>query len=305
MKKIVIAGATGLIGKELVKLLVKSDYHVVSLARNLKKSKLILPEAQEHILFDSNSEEFKTAIENSYAIINLSGASIAGKRWSKPYKKIILQSRIKTTGILSEAIIKSENPPNVFINASAVGIYGSEGKNKITEKSQTGNDFLANVCKQWEAEAFKSWDKCRVVSARTGIVLDKKGGALAKMLLPFKLSLGGPLGSGKQWMPWIHIEDTVRLYKWVMENDSISGPVNFTAPNPVQMKIFAKTIGQVLKSPSFFKVPSILLKLLLGESSIIVLSGQNAIPQKALENGFKFNYPNLKEALILILKRDE
>ncbi|MFH1050722.1 MAG: TIGR01777 family oxidoreductase [bacterium] len=305
MKRVCIAGGTGLIGARLLELLADSDYHVVSLTRNLKKSIKLLPKAKQHILFDAASTEFREAIGNSFAIINLSGASIAGKRWSKSYKKVILQSRIKTTAILSEAINKSSNPPKVFVNASAVGIYENSGDNTISEKSQTGHDFLADVCKQWEAEAFKSWEKCRVVTARTGIVLDKSGGALAKMLLPFKLFLGGPLGSGKQWMPWIHIEDTVRLYKWVIENENISGPVNFTAPKPVQMKTFAKTIGNVLKRPSVFKVPSFLLKIVLGESSVIVLSGQNSIPQKAMENGFKFKYSGLKEALISILKREE
>jgi len=302
MKKVCIAGATGLIGQNLVKFLTDNDYHVISIARNLKKSRKILPYAKEHILFDASSKEFLNAVENSYAIINLSGASIAGKRWSKSYKKIILDSRVKTTKIFSEAINKSANPPRVFINSSAVGIYEEEADKFITEKSQTGNDFLANVCKQWEAEAFKSWEKCRVVTARTGIVLDKNGGALAKMLLPFKLFIGGPLGSGNQWMPWIHVEDTVRLFQLIIENDRISGPVNFTAPNPVQMKNFSETLGKVLKRPSFFKVPAVLLKLAMGKSSVIVLHGQRAIPQKAIEYGFEFKYKNLQATLIALLK---
>jgi uncharacterized protein (TIGR01777 family) len=295
MKKICIAGASGLIGKRLVKLLADEGYFVVSLSRDLKKSRKILPHAQEHVLF--NSDDFQNAIDGSFAVINLSGASIASKRWSQSYKKIILESRTKTTNALVEAINKSSNIPKVFVNASAVGIYNDEGDTVITEKSQPGKNFLAEVCKKWEEEAFKLWGKCRVVTARTGIVLDKKGGALAKMLLPFKLFIGGPLGSGNHWMPWIHIEDTVRLYRWVMENESIKGPVNFTAPNPVKMNEFAKVLGKVLKRPSFFKVPSLILRILLGESSVIVLAGQRAIPQKAIDNGFIFKFTHIKEAL--------
>lgn len=299
MKKVCISGATGLIGKKLVKLLAENDYYIVSLTRDINKSKKILPEAKEH--FDFKSNDFQTAIETSYAIINLSGASIAGKRWSKSYKKIILESRTKTTKFLVDAVEKCTNPPKIFINASAVGIYKNLGDNSITEQSPKADDFLATVCKKWEEEAFKLWDKCRVVTARTGIVLDKKDGALAKILLPFKLFIGGPLGSGKQWMPWIHIEDTIQLYKWVLENEDIKGPINFTAPNPVQMKEFAKTIAKVLKRPSAFKVPSFLLKILLGESAVIVLDGQRATPQKAIENGFKFKYSKLEDALKSIL----
>jgi len=295
MKKVCISGATGFIGKKLVKLLSESDYHVVSLTRNPTKSVKLLTDAKEHISL--KSEDMQIAVDGSFAVINLSGASIAGKRWSKKYKKVILESRTKTTSLLSEAINKSQNPPKVFVNASAVGIYKDEGDTYITEKSLTGNDFLAGVCKQWESDAFKSWDKCRVVTARTGIVLDKKGGALAKMLFPYKLFIGGPLGSGLQWMPWIHIDDVVRMYKWVLESDNINGPINFTAPAPVQMNDFAKSLGKILKRPSVFKVPSFLLKLLLGESSIIVLGGQRAVPQKAVESGFKFKHNDLEEAL--------
>lgn len=300
MKKVCIAGATGLIGKRLVKLLAEEGYYIISLTRDLKKSKKNLPQAKEHILI--NSEDFKNAIEGSFAIVNLSGASIAAKRWTKSYKKIILESRTKTTNYLVEAINKSVNPPKVFVNASAVGIYNDECDNIITEKSQPGKNFLAEVCKKWEEEAFKLWNKCRVVTARTGIVLDKKGGALAKMLLPYKLFIGGPLGSANQWMPWIHNEDTIRLYKWIIENENINGPVNFTAPNPVKMSQFAKVLGTILKRPSFCKVPSFILKLLLGESSVIILSGQRAIPQKALDNGYNFKFSQIKEALEDILQ---
>jgi len=302
MKKVCIAGATGFIGGNLVKFLSESDYHIISLTRNVKKSEKLLKQANEHILFDATSDDFNNAIENSYAVINLSGASIGGKRWTKKTKKAILESRINSTQAISNAINKTINPPKVFINASAVGIYNDEADYFITEKSQNGNGFLANVCKQWEAEAFKTWDKCRVVTARMGIILDKKGGALAKMLLPYKLFIGGPLGSGRQWMPWTHIEDTVRLFKWAMEKESISGPVNFSSPNPVQMGTFAKTLGKILKRPAFFKVPSFLLKILLGESSVIVLTGQRAIPQKALENGFQFKHDNLEKALFSIFR---
>ncbi|MFC2132038.1 TIGR01777 family oxidoreductase [Bacteroidota bacterium] len=297
MKKICIIGGTGFIGKHLIRLLTEKDYLTISFSRAVDKSKRLLPMTNKHIKFDLESDNWKSEIEGCYAIINLAGASIAGGRWTKKYKKKIYDSRIQTTKALADVINNLVNPPKVFINASAVGYYNDEGDEIITEKSVNGSGFLAKVCADWEQEALRVRENTRVVLVRTGIVLDKYEGALSKMLFPFKFLIGGALGSGKQWMPWIHIDDVAALYLRSIENGNIEGAVNFTAPNPVRMSEFSKILGRVMGKPSIFRIPSFVLKFIMGESSEIVLIGQRAIPQKALENGYKFKFNNLNDAL--------
>ncbi len=297
--KIVVTGGTGLIGKELIALLKTDNYYIVNISRNIEKSKTILPLVDKHINW--SNENWENIFEDSYAIINLSGSSVAGGLWSGKYKKSIYDSRINGTKQIVDTLNNLSNPPKVLINASAVGYYKEQSDKTITEEAKSGEDFLANVCIDWENEALKAEHKCRVVLARTGLVLDKNQGALAKMLYPYKYYLGGPLGSGKQFMPWIHISDMINLYKWVLENENISGAINFCSPNPVTMNEFSKTLGEILKKPSFFRVPSIVLKTLLGESSDLILKGQKAIPKKAIENGFEFKFNRLNEALTDLL----
>jgi hypothetical protein len=302
MKKIAITGGTGLIGKKLINALKYRDYYIINFTRDIEKSKITLPNADEHIQWNINKTDWYDKISGSYAIFNLAGASVAGGRWTEKYKKLIYDSRINGTKALVKAIENAENKPKVLINSSAVGYYGNRFNEDITEKSSKGIGFLSDVCNDWESEATAS-SAGRVVLARTGVVLDKNEGALAKMLLPFKMFAGGPLGSGKQYMPWIHIDDLIEMFIFVMENENIFGAVNFTSPNPVIMDEFAKTLGQVLGRPSFFRVPEFALNLLLGEQAEIVTEGQKALPKVSIGNGFDFKYKNLENAVKDLLKK--
>jgi uncharacterized protein len=305
MKKVIIAGGSGFLGTHLTQKLKSKSYIVSIVSRNPDKARESLPIADEFLYWDGKSlGEWTNALENSHAIINLTGASIAGHRWSDKYKKIIIESRIKPTKILAEAILKSDNPPKVFISNSAVGIYGSRGDEILSEESALGNDFLARLCNEWEKEALKAKSTTRVITPRIGVVLDKNGGALKKMLTPYKFFIGGPIGSGKQWMPWIHIEDLIDMFIWAIENQNVEGALNFVSPNPVIMNEFAKTLAKVLNRPSFFKVPSFIIKAIFGESASVILGSSRVISDKTTQLGYKFKFDRLELAFRDILKRN-
>ena len=283
MLKVVGCGLSGLIGKPLAKKLAQKFDLVVlkhgALAGNLSKE-----------------------VEGVYAVINLCGEPIAGKRWTQRQKKKLRESRISTTRTLVDAIAGAKNKPKVLVNASAVGFYGARSETVLDESSSAGKGFLPDLCQAWEAEAKKAEAfGTRVVLLRTGIVLAKKGGALAKMLPPFRFFLGGPLGDGKQILSWIHLEDEVNAILAVLENDAVRGPVNLTAPNPVTMNDFSKTLAKALKRPAVFRVPPAALKVLLGEMSEMLLTGQNVSPRKLMQQGFRFRFVTLREALKDIL----
>ncbi len=300
MKKIVISGGTGLIGSKLTELLVHSGYEVVILTRNPSRYKSEKGISYSKIdLADLNNSI--SVFENAYSIINLAGAGVADKKWTPQYKKEIYDSRINLTSHIVEAINRTENKPNSFISASAIGIYGDRGDEQLNEKSHAADTFLAKVCSDWEMEADKCNDSVRVVKSRIGIVLDRNGGALPKMLMPYKLFVGGAIGSGNQWMSWTHIDDICNLFLWCIESNDVSGAVNFTAPNPVTMNYFAYHLGKTIKRPSFFKVPAFVLKLILGESAEVVLASQRVYPLAALHLGYKFKFENLNLALDDIL----
>jgi hypothetical protein len=238
------------------------------------------------------------AINGADGIINLAGEPIAAKRWTAAQKQKIRSSRLESTRALVSAISKADTKPKFLINGSAVGYYGPRGDEFVTEETPPGTDYLSRVCVEWEAEASKAESSgVRVVCLRTGIVLGKGGGALAKMVPPFKFFAGGPLGSGNQWMPWIQMEDEVGLILFSMENVNASGAMNATAPNPVTMREFCKTLGKVLHRPCWAPVPAFALKLLLGQMADMLLTGQRAVPERAQKLGYKFRYPNLYEAL--------
>jgi uncharacterized protein len=298
--KITVLGGTGFIGKILMKNLVQEGHKVVLLSRNpLNISKADIEAAKwdaDHI------DAWIKYIDGADAIINLSGEPIGSKRWTQKQKDKIIDSRLKTTRAIVSAISKSKSKPKLLINASAVGYYGNVESGEVTELSDSGAGFLSDVCKKWETGA-KEAEKygVRVVLVRLGIVLEKDGGALKKMLLPFKLFIGGPLGSGKQWLPWVHRDDLVGSMLFILKNQNISGVVNITSPNPVRMKEFSRELGKILKRPSMFPVPAFVLKILLGEMSEMILTGQKAIPQKLIEAGYKFKFPELKSALKEIL----
>jgi uncharacterized protein (TIGR01777 family) len=238
------------------------------------------------------------ALDGADGVINLTGESIAAGRWTQRRKDTIRLSRIKTTQALVAAIAKAKEKPKFLLNASAVGYYGPHGDEVLTEESGPGNDFLSRVCVEWEEEAKRAESYgLRVIRLRTGIVLGRGGGALAKMVPPFKLFAGGPLGTGRQWMSWIQIADEVGLILFLMDNPDAHGAVNATAPNPTTMKEFCKTLGQVLGRPSWAPVPAFVLRLLLGEMADMLLTGQRVLPAAAQRLGYSFHYPTLYEAL--------
>jgi len=238
------------------------------------------------------------------AVINLAGEPIAPQRWSEERKKRILSSRLITTRALVESIKSANARPKVLVSAFAVGYYGAHGDECVTEDTPPADDFLADVCKQWEAEAYKAlYLGTRVVTVRIGGVLEADGGALPQMALPFRFFLGGPIGSGRQWFSWIHRDDIIGIIKFALENESISGPVNLTAPNPVTNKEFSRALGKVLHRPSFVAVPGFIVRLTLGELGAVLLTGQRVLPEKALNAGYKFKYSDVSEALRAIYHR--
>jgi len=274
--KIALAGSSGLIGAELLRELRERGDEVVALPRR---------------------GTVRWSLEGIEAVVNLAGASVGGRRWSPEYKKEILDSRVLSTRELVEAMRSAERKPLVLVNASAVGFYGGRGDELLDESAGPGADFLAGVCQEWEAEARKAEDLgVRSVQPRTGVVLSARGGALQQMLPPFKAFVGGPLGSGKQWFPWIHIADEVAAIMRAIDSD-LRGPVNLASPGIVTMKEFARGLGKALHRPSWAPVPAAPLKILLGEFALVLLEGQRAVPKKLIDTGFKFRFPDLEAAL--------
>jgi uncharacterized protein (TIGR01777 family) len=234
-------------------------------------------------------------VDGAGAVVNLAGANLSARRWSPAFKKEIRDSRVLPTRALVEAIRGAARRPRVLVNASAVGFYGGRGDEVLEESASAGADFLSGVVQAWEAEARNA--DLRSVQVRTGIVLSKRGGALQPMLPPFKAFVGGPIGSGKQWFPWIHLADEVAAILWAIDHEAIAGPVNLVAPGIVTMKEFANGLGRALHRPAAFPVPGAALKLLLGEFAEVVLEGQRAVPKKLLDSGFRFRFTDVGAAL--------
>lgn len=300
--KIAIAGGTGFVGSALTNALLSKGHEIFILTRNPKKSSKNDKLHYVEWLHDNSAPE--TSLNGIEAIINLAGESINSGRWTEERKKRILNSRIESTREIIR-IIKALNPkPTCLINASAIGIYGSSVDQTFTENSTgTGNDFLAETVKAWEHEALEAEKfKVRTVLTRFGIILGEEEGALPRMVLPYKLFGGGTVGSGKQWLSWVHIEDVINIILYCLDNIDIHGPVNVVSPHPATMKEFGKTIGRVLHRPHWLPVPGIALKLLLGEMSTLVLDGQKVLPEKLVENGYPFSHSHLEEALSDILQ---
>lgn len=298
-KEIIITGASGLIGTNLSKALINRGDNVYILTRDINKTKNIIPGAADYIEWDyKNPDKWADYLNNKDSVIHLAGANISGKRWLNDYKEIILKSRELSTRKLVNVISSSPDKPQSFICASGVNYYGDSGDKLLIEEKKPGNDFLANVCKIWEDEA-QNVEKAGVrrISIRTGIVLTSEEGALKKMLIPFKFFIGGPLGSGNQWFPWIHLDDIVNIYIYVLDNDVLSGAYNACSPKPVTMNEFAKTLGKIMNRPSFLKVPRFVLALALGEMADTITASLKVIPKKLLERGYKFKFENLKDAL--------
>jgi uncharacterized protein (TIGR01777 family) len=236
------------------------------------------------------------------AVFHLAGENVLGKRWSAEFKKLLVDSRVQSTRNIAQALLRkpktAAGEPKVLVNASAVGIYGPRGDEEITEEAPAGDDFLSRLCLDWEREAREVEPAgVRSVQVRVGVVLDKEGGALAKMLTPFKLFVGGPVGTGRQYMPWIHHEDMCGLFLLALDNPDCAGPLNGTAPNPVTNRDFSRALGKALGRPSFMKTPGFALRLVLGEAAHVVTTGQRVVPAKALALGYQFKYPTVESAL--------
>ncbi len=300
--KVAITGATGFVGSRLVEKLKAEGHQILVLTRNLERAKRIFPASafpnlEIFAYRPAESGDWQQSIVDCDAVVNLAGEPIA-ERWTPEHKKAILESRQLGTRTIVEAIALAEPKPSVLINASAIGYYGTSETATFEEDSPGGNDFLAEVCKKWEAEAQKVKEAgVRLVILRIGIVLDKDGGALAKMLPPFKLFAGGPLGSGRQWFSWIHRDDLVNLIVEALKRPDIEGTFNATAPNPVRMNQFCQTLGEVMNRPSWLPVPGFALETLLGEGAKVVLEGQQVLPKKIQSLAFQYQYPTLKSAL--------
>ncbi|MDP3148754.1 MAG: TIGR01777 family oxidoreductase [Ignavibacteria bacterium] len=303
MKKIVVTGATGLIGRELCKELFARGDELTIFSTNIGKAKVVLPFAKEVVEWKNYDKDYSVHLDGKDAVIHLAGASVAGKRWTLSYKKEIYDSRINTTRNLVSSIEKCKQKPEVFISASAIGFYGERGDSILSETSSVGKDFLSYVCADWEkaSDQFEKFDVRRVI-VRTGIVLSLDDGALKKMLLPFQLYVGGQLGNGKQWFSWIHLADIISLYLFLLDNKNLKGIFNAVSSRPVQMKTFAKTLGKVLHKPSLFPVPKFILKLVMGESASAILASQKVKPEALLQAGFNFKFENLELALKDLLK---
>lgn len=304
-KRIVVTGATGLIGKKLVNALVNRGDDVIVFGRNIERAKSLLPNADKYVEWDyKKPDNWKSEINGVDAVVHLAGINLFSKRWNDAFKKEVLESREVSTKNLSDAINNCTKKPGVLVSASGIGYYGDCGDKILSEESPAGNDFLADVCKVWENEAKKvEQSGVRSVQVRTGLVLSTEDGALKQMLPPFKFFIGGPLGNGKQWASWLHIDDIVGIYIYAIDNNQLSGAVNAASPNPVRMKEFAQTLGKVLHRPAFFPVPKFALKIAVGEAAEVVTASQRVDVKKLLDSGYKFRFENFNEALEDLLKQ--
>ncbi|MGH2414252.1 MAG: thylakoid membrane protein ThyD [Brasilonema sp.] len=305
--KIAIDGATGFVGSRLVERLHGEGMKVLVLTRNTTYAQKVFPPTAfpnvEIVAYTPNtSGSWQSAISSCDGVVNLAGEPIGEGRWTGERKQEILNSRKFVTQNIVDAIINTNPKPSVLVNASAIGYYGTSETATYDETSSSGNDFLAQVCQAWEAEATRVTDAgVRLVILRFGIVLGL-GGALGKMITPFKLFAGGPIGSGRQWFSWIHVDDVVNLILQALTKPQMQGVYNATAPYPVRMSQLSQSMGKVMNRPSWLPVPAFAIEALLGDGAIVVLEGQQVLPKRTLESGFEYKYPDLEPALAQILK---
>jgi uncharacterized protein (TIGR01777 family) len=298
--KILITGASGLIGRRLSETLLSQSHEITVLTRAPERAAKIL--GPKIHLWRTLAD--KTSLDGFDAVINLAGEPIAEKRWTKEQKQKLCDSRWQLTEKLAQLINASSQPPAVFISGSAVGYYGDQGQAVVAEDEPPNKQFTWQLCARWEALALAAEsEKTRVCLLRTGVVLAEKGGALAKMALPFRAGLGGPIGEGDQYMPWIHIDDMVNGIIFLLNHETLNGPFNMVAPYPVRNDQFSALLGEVLHRPAFIRVPAGVIRLLMGESAILVLGGQRAIPKKLEDAGFAFKFSELKPALQDVLEK--
>ncbi|WP_320663441.1 TIGR01777 family oxidoreductase [Prochlorococcus sp. MIT 1223] len=303
--RLLLVGCSGFIGRELIPHLLKSGYLLTVISRKAPKKypKSIDTTKLNHLQLDPaeliNWEQDKLlcALKEANGVINLAGEPIANKRWTEEQCKKIEQSRLITTKGLVNAMSQINKPPEILINASAIGFYGTSQNKIFTEKSSQGDDFLASLCSKWEQISRGCPQQTRLVLIRIGIVLGRDGGALGKMLPIFRAGFGGPIGNGNQWMSWIHRKDLCQIIEKSLRNKKWEGVINAVSPNPAQMSLFSQTLGEVLGRPSLLPLPAPLLKLLLGDGAKVVLEGQKVIPERLMKMNFEYKYPELKQAL--------
>ena len=297
--RVVIAGGTGLIGRALVRALVDGGDSVVVLTRRPERT-AGLPDGVEAVGWDGRTlGPWVERLEGADVLVNLAGANIGAGRWTAARKALLRESRLASTGALVEALRRLSARPRVFLQASAVGYYGPcAPEEEVTEDHPPGDDFLGRLAREWEAASAPAEELgVRRVLLRTGVVLSREGGALPRMLLPFRLGLGGRLGSGRQPFPWIHIADEVGAIRFLMEREGARGPYNLTAPNPVSNAEFTRILARVLGRPALIPVPAFALRLAFGEMGDLLLTGQRAVPRRLLEAGYAFRFPDLEAAL--------
>ncbi len=297
--RVIITGATGFIGTALCRELGR-DYEVIALSRNAEGTRQSLGSMAKVVQWDARTPAgWDREADGAHAIINLAGENLASGRWNQARKSRILQSRLDAAKAVVEAVKRVHNKPKVVILASAIGYYGPRQDEQLDEASKPGEGFLASVCRQVESSA-EEFEKLgvRCVAIRTGVVLGRGGGALPKLILPFRLYLGGHLGTGRQWFSWINLDDEVAAVRFLMENENLRGAFNLTAPQPVTMKEFCQILGKILNRPAWVNVPAFAARLALGEmADEMLLSGQRVLPARLPAAGFKFKYPDLEKAL--------
>ncbi len=296
-QRIAVTGSTGLVGSKLIPFLLNNNYEVTQITR---RSSLAEDKRTPFIVWNPDAGQIDSLrLEGIDTVIHLAGANV-GERWTDDYKKVILNSRINSTKLIAKTLAGLTKKPKLLISASAIGFYANHPAEVILDESNTaGQSFLADVCKRWEEETKPASDAgIRVVHLRIGVVLHKSGGALAKMWMPFQLGIGGVLGTGRQMMSWIALDEIPLIIEHIIKNESIVGPVNVTSPKPVTNKEFTKTLGQIIKRPTLFPVPDFGIKLLFGEmGQTLLLEGNRVLPKRLLESGYQFKYPDIKTAL--------
>ena len=303
--RIVVTGGTGFIGRPLCLSLCQEGHQVTLLTRRPSETQRLFGAAVTAVEWNGRETgSWEQVLEGADVIINLAGAPIADARWTAARKRLLTDSRVRTTRLLVEALSRRSSRPRTLINASGIGYYGASDDRVLDEGAVRGQGFLADLCLEWESAAIRAAEfGTRVVLLRTGMVLEQDGGALPKMLLPFRLFAGGPIMPGTQWVSWIHRRDHIGLIQWALRTPTVSGPVNAVAPTPVTMSEFSKTLGKVMHRPSWFPVPGLALNVALGELGTLMTTGQRVSPAKALSGGYVFQYPTLEPALRAILAK--
>jgi hypothetical protein len=304
-QRVIISGATGLIGRALSRTLAERGYAVTVLSRDPASARAKVPEAAAHVAWNaSEGGDWEATLDGAYAVVHLAGASVAGKRWTPSYKREILESRTCSSRALVEAMRRAAVRPQVYVTASGIDYYGPRGDEPVDETTPAGRSFLAEVCVAWEGEALRAESLgVRVAAVRIGLVLDKHEGALAKLLLPFSLGAGGPVLPGTQWWSWVHLADVIGVFLLAIKNEQARGPLNATSPEPARNHDFATTLGRVLNRPAVVPVPLFPLQIALGEmAGPLLVERQRVIPKRTLELGYRFAYPTLEPALRAILQ---